>query len=81
VPIAGGPTTVLVPNMSADAITVDGTSVYWVSILSATVSKAPLAGGTPTVLATGQMSLASVVAVDGQAVYWIANGQVLKAAK
>jgi hypothetical protein len=37
-------------------ISVDATSAYWTNSLDGTVMKAPLGGGNPTTLASGQNS-------------------------
>ena len=51
------------------ALAVDGTNLYWTEDLNGTVMKVPLAGGTPTVLASGQYGAVGI-AVDATNVYW-----------
>lgn len=46
--------------------------VYWTDGCSGTVMSVPLAGGTPTTLASGQTP--TDIAVDGSSVYWTNNG-------
>jgi outer membrane protein assembly factor BamB len=66
--LAGG--TPLQIGPSANAIAVDGTDVYYVDSMGR-VARVPVAGGTPTTLATGRTSALVAVAVDGQNVYWL----------
>jgi hypothetical protein len=64
---------------------VDGTSAYWTNSGVGTVLKVPLAGGTPTTLASGQCTPAGI-AIDSTSVYWTNssengnNGTVMKVA-
>ena len=77
VPIGGGDATALVPGESGpEAIAVDATSVYW-STYNA-LWKAPLAGGTPILLAD---RTAFGIALDDENVYWTAADSVLKCPK
>jgi hypothetical protein len=50
-------------------IAVDATNIYWTSSEAGTVTKMPIAGGSQTVLATGQKG-ATGIAVDASSVYW-----------
>jgi hypothetical protein len=61
----------LFANRSASAAAIDGTNLYIIS--AGSLMRAPLDGGTPTVLATGQ-SVPMAIAVDGTSVYWVNNG-------
>jgi von Willebrand factor type D domain/Bacterial Ig-like domain (group 2) len=93
VPIAGGTPTTLASGPSSgplpDAIAVDATSVYWTTSQSyltpagtysavGAVMKVPIAGGTPTTLASGQGG--SAIAIDATSVYWTnyLGGTVMK---
>jgi hypothetical protein len=51
------------------ALAVDGTSVYWTTIVTGNVMKVPLGGGPPVVLATNQGGATGIV-VDESYVYW-----------
>jgi hypothetical protein len=57
----------------------DKESIYWTNFESGKVLKAPLAGGTPQVLASGQQGPCGI-AVDQKYVYWTDNqsGTVMK---
>jgi hypothetical protein len=57
------------PSGGITGIFADASGVYWTNE-AGTVSKAPLAGGTPTVLATTQSNPAFPLA-DATAIYWI----------
>jgi hypothetical protein len=67
-----GPTTLA---SGATAFAIDATNVYWTDASARSVMKAPLAGGTPTTLASGQSS-PGLIAVDATSVYW-ANQEVM----
>jgi hypothetical protein len=64
----GEPMTVVSGQTAMRAIAVDSTNVYWLGTLDGKVMKAPLAGGEPTTLATGQ--LLQSLAVDATSVYF-----------
>jgi hypothetical protein len=72
-----GPPTMLAGDMSAGALALDGTHVYYIG--SAGLMKVPMVGGTPVLLAKGG---GSVLAVNSKSVYWVdANGELLEVAK
>lgn len=71
--LAGGPPTTLTPGAAA-ALAVDATNIYYVTATSngsGVVAFVPIAGGTPTTLASGRTGSLVAVAVDAQNVYWI----------
>jgi hypothetical protein len=78
-----GPTTLA---SSVLAFAMDATNVYWTDENAGTVMKMPLAGGTPTTLATGQSFLGEdlasngngFIALDASSVYWMAQGAIRK---
>jgi hypothetical protein len=51
----------------------DDTNIYWVNYGGGAVQRAPLAGGTPTTIASGQSSPAAI-AIDGTSIYWQSGG-------
>jgi hypothetical protein len=53
---------------TASALAVDSTSVYWTAVSSGNITKAPIVGGTPTLVASGQDG-AVAIAVAGTHVY------------
>jgi hypothetical protein len=67
--VKGNPTT-LVSGGSPVAITVDGTSAYWLKEAGAgnTLMKVPLGGGEPITLASG--GITGPIAVDDTSVYF-----------
>jgi hypothetical protein len=78
---SGGPTTSLA--VRAESLAIDSSYVYFTNAGAGTVSKMPLAGGAPTVLATNQ-SGPWRIALDATSVYWGADqdgGSVMKVAK
>jgi hypothetical protein len=82
VPVVGG-TPVTFASQSANAIVLDGTSIYWTA--TNTVLKCPLAGcdaSGPVAIATGQGNALNI-ALDAASVYWTdqGNGTVMKGPK
>lgn len=66
------------------SIAVDATNVYWMS--SSALMKAPIGGGSPVALPTGQPCFFSEVKLDDKAIYWLnacgfGNNYVMKLAK
>jgi hypothetical protein len=82
VALTGGTPVSLAAVQTAAGIAVDATSLYWTDAYGNAVTKAPLAGGATTSLATGQDG-PSAIAVDSTNVYWIdySGGTVMKVAK
>ncbi len=75
VPVGGGPTAIVSEDPSLPGggpIALDQARVYWAD-MSGSVYAAPLAGGPPILLATGQDNV-DAIAVDDAAVYWLVNG-------
>lgn len=74
---SGGTVTTIVAGVSALDLAKDDTHVYWTDP-SGAINWAPLAGGAPGVLVTGQMGGSGVapgpIAVDANGVYWIVGG-------
>ena len=82
---AGGTAIVLASSQDSPfAITLDATSVYWTHLgplgggktairFPGSVMKMPIAGGTPTTLAAGQVGPVCI-AVDATSVYWCDQG-------
>ncbi|MGO9839230.1 MAG: hypothetical protein ACLP1X_34040 [Polyangiaceae bacterium] len=71
VPVAGGALTSVAPSPDAPiGVAVDATNVYWTTA-GGSVMKAPIGGGTPMVLASGQKSCTRPVVDSATAsVYW-----------
>jgi hypothetical protein len=60
---------------AAAGIGVDAANVYWASSANGTISRMPQAGGTPIVLASGQVgALGLTVDPSGEMVYWTNTG-------
>jgi hypothetical protein len=82
VPLAGGTTTVIAGVDQPTSIAADDTTVYWTAGMAqaeappdiGTVSSMPLAGGAPTVLATGRANPEALL-LDGTSLYWTELGQ------
>jgi hypothetical protein len=75
-PLGGGAPTTLSTGPAASGIAVDGSSVYWTNE-DGTVMSVPVAGGTPTTLASDQQP-SPAIAVDSTSVYWLSSGGVMK---
>ena len=73
----------LATTPGSDAVVADAVNIYWTDEVSATIRKAPLAGGPATIIATDQLG-ASEIAIDDTSIYWITSnqlGKVMKLAK
>jgi hypothetical protein len=78
-PRVGGELSLLVPGASGAHIAVDGPTLFWLDDVARTVNKVPIAGGEPTVLATGlSFEGVAAIAVDDTDVYWLAGTVVAK---
>src|SRR6185295_565250 len=82
VPLTGGtPTTLVSASSGVEAIALDAANIYWVDAYGK-IMKAPLSGGTSTVLATlAADDLHSSLAVDATNVYWMRGGTVASVMK
>jgi hypothetical protein len=65
----GGLCATTVVSAGGSSIALDATNVYWTDATAGTVMKAPLAGGTPAMISTGQ-SRPSGLVVDTTNAYW-----------
>src|SRR5262249_16731479 len=82
-PARGRAPTPLASTPGSDAAVADAVNLYWTDEVSATIRKAPLAGGEPTILVEDQLG-ANGIAIDDANIYWITsipNGRVMKLAK
>lgn len=78
-PVDGSTLSLLVPGANGAHLTTDATTLFWLDDLAGSVNRAPLAGGKPTVLATGvSFTSASVVVADATFVYWLAGDVVAR---
>ena len=73
---AASPTTLLTAG-TPFALAIDASHVYWTDTAAGTICQAPLAGGNPVILASGQASPISI-AVDAANVYWTTSGAVMR---
>jgi hypothetical protein len=80
--LGGGATTKLASSPDPLALVVDGASVYWTEYNAGTVMKVAVGGGTPTVVASGQLGPNGLTA-DATSLYWTDDlgGMVMKLAK
>jgi hypothetical protein len=82
---AGNPVT-LVSGGAPQGIAVDAANVYWTDSQTQSVNRVPVAGGTPTTLATKQVG-PLVMAIDASNVYWTTmavgtgQGSIMKMSK
>jgi sugar lactone lactonase YvrE len=67
---------VLVNDEEATGLAVDATYVYWSRLTSGEIVRMPKTGGTPEVIASGQVR-PWAVAVDDDRVYWAAEGNAV----
>jgi hypothetical protein len=84
-PKGGGAIVSLTPNapsLPTAGIAVNGTDVYWASMVPAGIRTVPVGGGAPSLLAPDTVaSMPGPIAVDSTSVYWadMVSGSVLKA--
>ncbi|HEY3802680.1 MAG TPA: hypothetical protein VGL61_08720 [Kofleriaceae bacterium] len=74
VPAGGGTRTMIAQTDEPLGVAIDATNIYWSTFGSSddavgTIVKQPLAGGAPTVLASG-LSTVGAIAIDDTNVYW-----------
>jgi hypothetical protein len=70
-PLSGGVPVMLTTDVGPGAIAVDATSLYWASPQQYTITKMPIDGHSPTVMASGSdAESAFAIAVDSMNVYW-----------
>ena len=69
-PLAGGGLVNLSTGQDPVAVAVDSVNVYWANYSSGNIQKAPLAGGTASLVATSGGNGAWSIATDGVNVYW-----------
>jgi hypothetical protein len=79
--LAGGRSTTLTDAAAKD-VTTDGDFAFWIDAAGGRIAKAPIAGGTPTTVASG-LTNPVALAVDDRYVYWVDQGtrQVMRAPK
>ena len=77
--LVDGKVSLLVPGANGARLTTDPTTLFWLDDAAGTVSRVPLAGGDPTLLAKGvSFTGTSVIAVDETFVYWLAGTVVAR---
>ncbi|MFZ5470355.1 MAG: hypothetical protein ACOZIN_13040 [Myxococcota bacterium] len=76
----GGEVAELAVGLGIHAHALDGENVYWIHPENEVVMRAPLAGGAPTPIASGQENL-SALALDDTHVYWAGAEEIRRAPK
>jgi sugar lactone lactonase YvrE len=69
--------TTLASGGSPAQIAIDANNVYWTDTIAGTISAVPIAGGTPTVLVSGQDAPVGL-AVDANNLYWTTSSAVMR---
>jgi hypothetical protein len=81
-PRKGGTEKLLVPHARAPYLVTDATTLFWLDNGTSSVNQVPLAGGEPTVLASGySFHGTSAIAIDETAVYWLSSTTLARVAR